>query len=583
MTGMQATTGPDLHAALKQYFGFNAFRPHQEDIVTAALAGENVLGVLPTGAGKSLTFQLPALMQDGLSLVISPLVALMEDQVAQLESKGITTAACCTARTSRGEWEAILAAVRAGEKKLLYVAPERLGTARFHEDIQGIEIRRLVIDEAHCVSEWGHNFRPDYRRIRDFHAMLGDVPVLALTATATPAVRRDILSNLALRKPVGITGDFDRPNLKWEVIETAPSRKIEIMEELLGGLGEGSAIVYATSRKKTESIAEALRGAGFRANYYHAGLPGSEREKRQRAFQAGEMQVMVATIAFGMGVHKDDVRHVIHDSMPRSLEAYYQEAGRAGRDGHPARCTLLYSRGDLRFLHQSIEDSYPDKGALRQIQVAAVKGELDQLADQSDMNQDTLALGLSALRETGYLEGNAVEGYAAIRRSADEGARAMAWLSKHRKATLDRLYAVRGYAESDGCRSKGLLAYFGQKLERCEHCDHCEGTRRRPVEARSRKKSRTKESAFFEDRMQAVEPVLMDHDAKNRFEHLRNWRIELAREWGVPAYQIMNDKTLRYVAANPPCNQASFIAIPGLGEKKWEAFGSSLLAAVAEV
>lgn len=581
MTPMSVET-PDLHAALRAHFGFQGFRPHQEEIVRAALAGENVLGVLPTGAGKSLTFQLPALMQDGLSLVISPLVALMEDQVAQLERQGITAAACCTARTGRAQWEQILADVREGRTKILYVAPERLSTARFHEDIAGIPVRRLVIDEAHCVSEWGHNFRPDYRRIRDFHEKLGDVPVLALTATATPAVRRDILSNLALRKPVGVTGDFDRQNLKWEVIETAPSRKTELMAELLGGIGDGSAIVYATSRKKTESIAEALAAEGYRAVYYHAGLSGDEREKRQRAFQAGEIKVMVATIAFGMGVHKDDVRHVIHDSMPRSLEAYYQEAGRAGRDGHPARCTLLYSRGDLRFLHQSIEGSYPDKGTLRNIQIAAVKGELDRLVDEGEANQDTLALGLSALREAGYLEGNPVEGFTAVRRASDEGARAMAWLQRHRKATLDRLYAVRDYAESDGCRSKVLLAYFGQSMERCEHCDHCEGTRRRPVEARSRKKGRTKESAFFEDRLQAVEPVIMDADVKQRFEHLRGWRLELAREWGVPAYQIMNDKTLRTVAANPPFNEASFIAIPGLGEKKWEAFGRSLLAALGQ-
>ena len=566
------TISPSPRESLRRLFGFEAFRPHQEDIVQAALDGRDTVGVLPTGAGKSLTFQLPALMRDGLTLVVSPLIALMEDQVHQLGTKGITAAACLTSRTSQGEWQQIREAILAGDIRLLYVAPERLPSPRFHAELANIPIRTLVVDEAHCVSEWGHSFRPDYRRIADARTSLGNPPVLALTATATPGVRDDIVRNLALRNAERIVGDFDRPNLHWQVFPANGRKKLGAIDSLLrADRGEGSSIVYAPSRAATETVAEYLSSRGHRAVFYHAGLSGDERERRQTAFQSGEVDVICATIAFGMGVHKDDVSHVIHYGMPRSLEAYYQEAGRAGRDGKPAKCTLLYSRSDLRLLHQRIEDAYPDRDVLRRVQVAAVRNELRSLSAEMSDATDQFALGLSALLETGYLTGNAMDGYVPGE-GGDRGARAVRWLDRHRRAELNRLYAVRDYAETEGCRTRILVGYFGQELGECDHCDGCCGGSS-PVESVqpiSRKATK------------AVTMQPLSTEAQARFERLRAWRVELARQWEVPAFHIMNDKTMRIVADSVPTSREAFLAIPGLGEKKWEAFGRDLTAFFAE-
>ncbi len=564
---MSVAMKDELTRALSQHFGFTAFRPYQREIVDAAVEGKHVLGVLPTGAGKSLTFQLPALLGDGLTLVVSPLVALMEDQVRQLGQRGIA-AACITARTSSGEFLSILDEVRSGNCRLLYVAPERLASPRFQEVLRTLKVRLLAVDEAHCVSEWGHNFRPDYRRIRDARDCVPDATVMALTATATPTVRRDIINNLGLRGAVQVVGDFDRPNLEWHVRKTATTHRLTAIEELLSEITDGSAIVYAPSRNLTEKIASALQARGVAADCYHAGLASDLREQRQVAFQEGRIRVMVATVAFGMGVHKDDVRLVVHYSMPRSLEAYYQEAGRAGRDNRPARCVLLYSRSDLRYLHQRIEDAYPDRDVLRQVQLAAVRGELQSFAVSSDIPQDTVALALSGLLENEYLRGNGVDGFAAGK-GGDQGARALEWLDRHRRSEFNRLYAVRDYAEAEGCRSEVLLRWFGQDGGACGHCDTCLGISPAAATGATRKK--------------AVPQVVPGWTAENQagFERLRAWRYELASQWNVPAFHVMNDKVLKEVARVLPIDQETFVSISGLGPKKWEAFGHDLTAFIA--
>jgi RecQ family ATP-dependent DNA helicase len=526
------------------------------------LEGRDVLGILPTGAGKSLTFQLPALILEGITLVVSPLIALMDDQVAQLATKGIHSAAAISSRASSAEVDDILAAAESGKLSLLYVAPERLTSARFTHWVQRLPLSRLVVDEAHCVSEWGHNFRPDYRRIRDFRTLLPSIPVAALTATATPVVRRDIVSNLGLKSPEMVVGDFDRPNLSWKVTEAHTSGKLGAIRRALGQLSAGSAIVYTPSRASAEKTAAYLSEHGYRAAPYHAGLPMNLREQTQRQFQEGNIQVVCATIAFGMGVHKDDVRHVIHYAMPRSLEAYYQEAGRAGRDGLEAECTLLYSRGDLRYSHQRIEEAYPDRELLRKIQLAAVKNELRTLVEQEGAAQDAFALGLSALTETGYLEGNAIDGYAPGK-GGDQGARAIQWLERHRRAELDRLYKVRDYAETDGCRSKVLVGYFGQALDGCGHCDGCVAPKAKPMPA-SAPVTVTVAAAWTADHQEV-------------YEQLRSWRWQLAQSWGVPAFHIMSDKVLKEAARVKPLDKESFLGVSGLGEKKWEAFGRDLV------
>jgi ATP-dependent DNA helicase RecQ len=562
----------NLQQALKTHFGFGAFRPYQEAVVRAAVEGKDVLAVMPTGAGKSLTFQLPALVKEGMALVVSPLIALMEDQVHQLGQKGIRTAETITGRTSPAEADAILARARTGELKLLYVAPERLTSQRFQEAAARLPLSYLVVDEAHCVSEWGHNFRADYRQIRLCAERLGRPPIIAVTATATPAVRRDIVQNLGLENAVEVIGDFDRPNLCWRVVEATRSRKDGEVLRLVKSKPRSAAIVYVPSRKLAESVAGMLADAGVKASFYHAGLSGDMREERQRAFRDGDSQVMCATIAFGMGVHKDDVRQVIHYAMPRSLEAYYQEAGRAGRDGEPAECVLLYSRGDLQYLYGRIDEAYPEKGLLRKIQIAAVRNGLRELADEQDDKQESFTLGLSALLEAGYLTGNPVDGYQPGK-GGDEGARALRWLDRHRKLELDRLFRVRDYGEAEGCRTAVLVGYFGQEMERCGHCDVCLDEVAAPVRGGKQKKRPPAEKARAAAPAGAQVLSAVDHDL---YEKLRGWRLALAKEWGVPAYQIMNDKTLREVALFKPQDRDTFLLVLGLGEKKWEAFGREL-------
>ncbi len=340
-------------------FRLTSFRPGQKEVIAAVLSGRDCLCVMPTGGGKSLCYQLPAMVFDGLSLVVSPLIALMKDQVDQLVALGLPVTYINSALPVAEQY-ARLDGIAAGRYRLVYVVPERFRSGRFLEVVRGATLRLLAVDEAHCISEWGHDFRPDYARLGYFRRLLGNPPTIALTATATDAVRRDIIEQLDLRDPRTFITGFARPNLFYEVQPARHDRqKMQVLLDFLRGT-PGSGIVYASTRKKCEEVAAALVHEARRTTVvYHAGLLPDERHAAQEAFMAGQAEIVVATNAFGMGIDKRDVRFVVHYTMPGSLEAYYQEAGRAGRDGEPSRCLLLYNPAD-RFVQEFfIESAYP--------------------------------------------------------------------------------------------------------------------------------------------------------------------------------------------------------------------------------
>ncbi len=346
-------------AVLKEYFGHAAFRGRQQELVYALLDGRDVLGVMPTGAGKSVCFQVPALLVPGLTLVVSPLISLMKDQVGALEQAGIP-AAYLNSALSAEEQRAVFARALRGELKLLYIAPERLELAGFQGLFERVPLSYVAIDEAHCISQWGQDFRPSYRKIADFlHALPERPPVGAFTATATAAVREDIVRLLSLNDPLVCVSSFDRPNLTFYTEK--PRDKREHLVTLLRERMDQSGIVYCATRKVVDEVQELLTARGFAAGRYHAGLDAQTRRKNQDDFLFDRLQVMVATNAFGMGIDKSNVSFVIHYNLPQNLESYYQEAGRAGRDGSPADCILLYSPQDVRTCEFLIEHSNDDE------------------------------------------------------------------------------------------------------------------------------------------------------------------------------------------------------------------------------
>ncbi len=333
--------------ALKKYFGYDEFRPLQEEIIGRVLFGRDCVVLMPTGGGKSLCFQLPTLMLPGMTIVISPLISLMKDQVDALRANGIS-ADLINSTLSQNEITAVMERARAGKLKILYMAPERLGVPGFEDFLHELKISLIAIDEAHCISEWGHDFRPDYRNLKLLRKKFPLIPIIALTATATENVRNDIVKQLDLTEAQMFISSFNRPNLSYEVLPKKDS--FSSILALLRGYRDASVIIYCFSRKDTEMFVDKLTAHGFSAAAYHAGLDSKKRMENQERFIRDEINIMVATIAFGMGIDKPDVRLVIHHSLPKSIEGYYQETGRAGRDGLPARCVLFFSYAD-KFKH----------------------------------------------------------------------------------------------------------------------------------------------------------------------------------------------------------------------------------------
>lgn len=339
---------------LKEYWGYDGFRPMQEEIITAALEGKDVLAIMPTGGGKSICFQVPGLMRDGITLVVTPLIALMKDQVQNLNDRGVRALAI-HAGMSRHEVDLALNNAAYGDYKFLYLSPERLGTQLFRSYIDVLDVSFIVVDEAHCISQWGYDFRPDYLRIGELRERI-DAPVIAVTATATPSVAQDIMERLGFKEKLLLKSGFERPNLSY-IVRQVEDKYSQILNVCNGVPGTG--IVYARNRRKCEELSEFLRAQGVSASFYHAGLGGQARSERQAAWKSGAVRVMVCTNAFGMGIDKPDVRFVVHYDLPESPEAYFQEAGRAGRDGKRSFAVQLWNGVDVRRTKQIEDVSFP--------------------------------------------------------------------------------------------------------------------------------------------------------------------------------------------------------------------------------
>ncbi|MEB3223824.1 MAG: ATP-dependent DNA helicase RecQ [Candidatus Sericytochromatia bacterium] len=400
---MPAPPPHDIEACLRERFGLSGFREGQREVIDALLAGRSTLAVMPTGRGKSLCYQLPALLLPGVTVVVSPLIALMKDQVDALEARGIPATFVNSSLDPETQAERLEGLVE-GTWRLLYVAPERFRQRAFLEALRHVRVSLLAIDEAHCLSQWGHDFRPDYLKLRAAREACGDPVVLAATATATPEVRTDVIGQLGLRDPHIVVSGFDRPNLRY-VVRHTPSEeaKAEKLLEILDRV-PGAAIVYAATRKNVEAVTERLVSAGIGAVAYHAGLGDEERAAAQERFMAGRARVVVATNAFGMGIDKPDVRAVVHHDLPGTLEAYYQEAGRAGRDGHPAYCVLLYSPADRYLQEFFIEGGCPRPETVAGVyRVLAGRPEQDIFLSQEAINRQLphkahdMAVGTSLL------------------------------------------------------------------------------------------------------------------------------------------------------------------------------------------
>lgn len=544
---------------LREVFGYAEFRPGQAELIAAVLGGRDALGVIPTGGGKSLCYQIPALLFDeGLVLVVSPLLALMHDQVGALRQYGVAVATI-NSTLGRDEQNATVDAALRGEVRLLYVAPERFSDPRFGAVLRRLRVRLLAVDEAHCVSQWGHDFRPSYRDIAAARVAMGSPPLLALTATADARVRSDIVQQLELRDPVVCIAGFDRPNLRLAAVRFPNDReRLSAIAQRLKQHRQGSAIVYCATRRHVETVTEYLARWRIASLGYHAGMTAEERERVQNAFVNDVVPVIVATNAFGMGIDKPDVRLVIHAGLPQSLEAYYQEAGRAGRDGDPADCLLYWTPNDRRVPLYFIEREHPSAERIRQL-LHAVEAHapawvyVEELAPDDPVGVNAALLALEA---SGFVERRG----RAVRAIPSEGARTLdlAQLEAHRRYALEKFAVMEEYARATDCLRWQILRYFGEERA-ATSCTNCSVCTPRPAEA----------------------PDTGSSESSTVFRALRRLRRQLAEARGVPPYAIFTDATLREMAARLPRTQAEMVAVPGVGRAKWEAFGPLFLQVTA--
>ncbi len=467
----------------REAFGYDALRPGQDEAIAAAVGGRDVLVVMPTGSGKSAIYQVAGLLIDRMTLVVSPLLALQRDQVEALRQHDPEggEAAALNSQLGRNEREALLDRVAAGDVEFLYLAPEQFGSGDTLERLKTARPSLFVVDEAHCVSEWGHDFRPDYLRLGSVIEALGHPPVLALTATAAAPVRNEIVERLGLRDPVVIVHGFDRPNLQLVVERVSrEEEKTERLLERLPDLGRPG-IVYTATRQHADDVARHLQAAGHTAEAYHAGLGKDERQRVQGAFMNDELDAIVATVAFGMGIDKPHVPFVVHYDVPGSIDAYYQQIGRAGRDGEPACALLLYRPEDVnvqRFLNSaaSIDAEAHERIAAW---IAAVDGPVDveELRDAADMPMGRLQNVLHRLADAGALELDPSGRVSAVPNGptpADAAEAAQASQERQQHLERSRVDMIKDYAETSGCRRAHLLSYFGERYDPpCENCDRC--------------------------------------------------------------------------------------------------------------
>ena len=609
----------DIHGALKRIFGFDHFRAGQEAVVRDALAGRDVLALMPTGGGKSLCFQLPALLQAGVTLVVSPLIALMQDQVRLLRDNDIAASFINSSLESAELSRRTTAMVR-GEYKLLYLAPERLLLTDFLDGplrrlIEGVGINAFVIDEAHCVSEWGHDFRREYRQLSLLRRRHPEIPMLAFTATATPRVRADIVTQLALRNPAIHISSFNRPNLFYQVRAKSKHTYPELLAQVRSG---GAGIVYCLSRRRVDELALQLRSDGIRVRPYHAGLDADARRKNQEAFIRDDVQVIVATIAFGMGINKPDVRWVAHYDLPRTLEGYYQESGRAGRDGDPARCTLYFGGSDIRtseFLIQQKVD--PDTGAPLEEEQRIARQQLRQVLSYAESTECRRAIQLRYLGEEFAVPCGACDNCCDPRTLQDWSTEARQFMSciarlaqrGQRFGSAHVIDILRG-ARSERLISRGhdTLSVYGIGKQRS--IEEWRGVARALIHQGLVAESQdgypvlslNSQSGLVLREQLAVHiaaPIKPNRprgstrpgssavggltpESATLFDVLRALRKRLADEHGLPPYVVFHDSTLREMAERRPLTLDQFADLPGVGNAKLTRYGGPFIAAIAE-